>query len=107
MVIYNVIVSEKTFQLLEKHIIFLAKVNSKSAHNLRKTFIRTIKSLHNNPDRYPLWLPNTKLSKPYHKLLIKKRYLLIFYIDENNVYIDSLLDCRMDGNEILESSKFN
>ena len=101
MVKYKTTVSQNTFQMLDKHIFFLAKVSTKAAHSLRKTFVRTIKSLNNNPKRYPLWLPQFKLSKPYRNILINKRYLIIFYIDGNNIFVDYLLDCRMNNEKFF------
>ena len=101
MVKYKVTVDPRAFQMLDKHIMFLAKVSTKSAHSLHETFIRTIKSLKLNPDRHPLWLPNFELPNPYHKILIKKRYLILFYINGNNVFVNYFLDCRMDNNKIF------
>jgi len=64
MVKYKVTVARNAYQMLDNHIFFLAKVSTKAAHSLRKTFITTIKSLDYNPERYPLWLPQFELPKP-------------------------------------------
>lgn len=97
---YRVIVSKNTFRMLDKHIIFLAKVSLKNAHFLHQTFVSKVKSLDNNPERYPLWLPPFKLPKAYRKIVIKKHYLVLFYVENNTVFVDYILDCRMDNSNI-------
>ena len=42
-----------------------------------------------------------EIPESYHKIAIKKRYLILFYIEGNNVFVDYLLDCRMDSNKIF------
>lgn len=101
MVKYNIIIAKRTFEMLNKHITFPAKVSTKSAHFLRKTFFETVKSLDLNPERYALWQTDFELSDPYRSILIKKRYLIIFYIEDNNVFVDYLLDCRMDNSKLF------
>lgn len=101
MVKYNIIISRKTFQMLDKHIMFLAKVNTKSAHSLRKTFLETVKSLEINPERYPLWSKAFEVFHPYRKIIVKKRYLILFYIENYNVFVDYLLDCGMDSDQLF------
>lgn len=98
---YKVIIDPNAFKILNKHVMFLARVSTKSAHSLRNTFIKTVKSLEENPERYPLWLPSFKLIHPYHKIVIEKRYIILFYIDKSNVFVDYILDCRMDSREIF------
>ena len=98
---YNIIVDEEAFQMLDNHVLFLAKVSPKSASSLKNTFINNVKTLDKNPERYPRWKPNFELALPYHQLLIKKRYLVIFYIEKHNVYVDYLLDCRMDNSKLF------
>lgn len=100
---YNITVAKNAFKMLDQHIIFLARVSPKKAHSLRRTFINTVKSLVHNPKRHPLWLPNFELPNSYHKVMIKKRYLILFYIHNNNIFVDYLLDCRMDNNIAFNS----
>ena len=101
MVKYKVKIKPLVFQMLDMHVIFLARVSPKASRSLKQTFIKTIKSLDYDPDKHPLWLPDFELPRPYHKILIKKRYLLLFYIYNNNVFVDYLLDCRMDNSKLF------
>ena len=98
---YKVKVKTNVFRMLDNHVLFLAKVSPKSAKSLKQTFINTVRTLDENPEHYPRWQPDFELPLPYHQVLIKKRYLVIFYIKENNVYVDYFLDCRMDNSQII------
>lgn len=98
---YNVIVRPTVNIQLNNHIRFAANVNAKFAKSIRDSFHKALYELPNNPDHYPLWQPNFELSDPYRIILIKKRYSVIFYIEENNVYVDYLLDSRMDNKKLF------
>jgi hypothetical protein len=37
----------------------------------------------------------------YRKLLFEKRYLLIYQIKGNTVYVDAMVDCRQDYGWLL------
>lgn len=38
-----------------------------------------------------------KLPVQYRRLVISKKYILIYYVLKNNVYIDTLLDARQNN----------
>ena len=98
---HNIIISKIAFEMLDSHVIFLARVSPKSAHSLRKTFKSAIASLYDNPKGYPLWLPHFEVPYPYRKILIMKRYLILYYKKENNVYVDFFIDNRMDNESLF------
>lgn len=98
---YIVIISDKASEMLVSHARFLAQVSEKAAQNLIEEFKVSAKSLEKLPDRNP-WLsdPVVPVNK-YRKLLICKRYLLIYQIKGGTVYIDYIVDCRQDYNWLL------
>ena len=99
---YNVKLKPNVKSDLDKHIDFAANVSSKFAKSIRDSFYKVLKEqLPYDSDRYPLWLPDFELSKPYHKILIKKRYMLLFYINNDTVFLDYFLDCRMDNSKLF------
>ena len=98
---YNVIVHPSVFLQLIKHIRFATNVNSKFTKAIRDKFYKELYELPNNPKQYPLWQTDFELSNPYRSILIKKRYLIIFYIEETNIFVDYFLDCRMDNSKLF------
>jgi len=52
-------------------------------------------------DRNP-WLSDSALPvNKYRKLLFQKRYLLIYQIKGNKVYVDYVIDCRQNYKWLL------
>ena len=89
---YNVIISDRAASELRNHIAFLARVAPDAAKRLHKELISEIESLAFMPESFP-WL--------YHELLPKNKYLLIYQIKGNTVYLDYILDCRRDYRNLL------
>jgi plasmid stabilization system protein ParE len=93
---YHVIISERAGEMLVQHARFLAQVSTQAAEKLRTDVIGAVKSLQEFPERgsglaNPL-LPANK----YRKMLVDKRYLLIYQIKDDRVYVDYMVDCRQD-----------
>ena len=79
-----------------QHARFLAQVSTQAAEKLRTDIIEAVKSLQEFPERGS-WLANPLLpANKYRKLLVDKRYLLIYQIKDDTVYIDYLVDCRQN-----------
>ena len=97
---YEVIVSRRAEQMLTSHIAFLARVSVKAARWLRDEYVETLDALEDNPLQFP---PASDLGLPdeYHKALFGKRYQAIFYVEGDTVYLDAVLDCRMDNAGVI------
>lgn len=92
----KVIISDKAMSMLASHVRFLAQVSVNAAAKLKAELIKEMQSLDYMPEGYP-WL-NDEYIPPnkYRKKLVSKRYLLIYQIIDDTVYIDYVLDCRQD-----------
>jgi hypothetical protein len=98
---YMVTISEKASEMLVSHARFLANVSEDAAKELIDDFKLSAKSLEWLPDRHP-WLSDSAMPvNKYRKLLFSKRYLLIYQIKQDVVYIDYMVDCRQDYGWIL------
>lgn len=94
--LYKVVVSVEATQMLVSHSRFLAQVSGTAALNLIAEFEIKAKSLETFPERNP-WLSNPLIrSGKYRKLLLAKRYLLVYQVKDLVVYIDAVVDCRQD-----------
>jgi plasmid stabilization system protein ParE len=99
--IYQVIISEEAARMLASHARFLAQVSETAALSLIAEFDEKAKLLKQFPERNP------RLSDPliptgkYRKLLIAKRYLLIYLVKGDKVYVDAVVDCRQDYGWLL------
>ncbi|GHU06109.1 plasmid stabilization protein [Spirochaetia bacterium] len=99
--VYTVEISERASEMLVYHARFLANVNETAAKRLIDQFEAQAKSLRKQPERFP-WLSHSALpDHKYRKLLFEKRYLLLYQIKEDMVYIDAMVDCRQDYGWLL------
>ena len=99
--LYKVIISDRAADMLVQHVRFLAQISLQAAHKLRTEIIEAAKSLENFPERNS-WLSDTVLPvSKYRKMIISKRYLLIYQIKADAVYIEYVLDCRQDYQWLL------
>lgn len=99
---YVVIVSERAAQMLVSHAAFLAQVSPVAAERLVESFETAAGSLDTMPHKWP-WLNGDYLPQnKYHKMLIEKRYLLLFQIKDDIVYVDYVVDCRQDYGWLIE-----
>jgi plasmid stabilization system protein ParE len=93
---YTVVISDEAKQMLVSHARFLAQVSEHAATRLIEDFQVRAKSLEQFPERDP-WLVDQLISSgKYRKLLLEKRYLLVYQIKENTVYVDAVVDTRQD-----------
>ena len=93
---YHVVVSPRATRMLVSHAAFLARVSIDAAERLTDEFEKSASSLEGMPHRCPWfeqpYIPHNK----YRYLLFDKRYMLIFQVKDDNVFVDYVLDCRQD-----------
>ena len=100
---YRVVISERAAQMLVSHAEFLARVSSEAAERLTSEFVETANSLRNTPKKHP-WLRGDYIPKStYRFALFEKRYMLIFQIADDVVYVDYVVDCRQDYQWLLQN----
>lgn len=90
---YKIFINKKAEKTLNKHIVFLSKVSISATIKLKKDIVNNIKLLIIYP-RIGIRYLNKKLPFEYRKMVINKNYTLIYFIVQNNIYIDSILDSR-------------
>lgn len=98
---FTVVISDGAAQMLVSHSRFLAQVSEKAASNFISEFRNKVKSLEEFPERNP-WLSVPGLpNKKYRKMLMCKRYLMVYQIKISTVYVDYVVDCRQDYEWLL------
>ena len=92
----EVIVSDAAYAMLDRHVAFLARVSTHAAVNLMDEILGDIESLSQFPERFPIFDNEFIQDGRYRKMLSAKRYLILYEIDGNGVYVDYIIDCRQD-----------
>lgn len=98
---YQVIVSRRAAQMMVSHADFLAEVSVKAAERLMNAFQEGAGSLSEMPFRGG-WLAGEFIPpNKYRRLVLEKRYLLIYQVVDDVVYIDYVVDGRQDYGWLL------
>lgn len=93
---YMVIVSDRAKHMLGMHIRFMAQINKPAAAKIKEEIMNAMRSLQKMPYRFPFFNePYIPVNK-YHKMYVPQRYLILYQIQDNTVYVDYILDCRED-----------
>lgn len=93
---YTVIVSKRATAMLVSHVSFLAQASETAALQLTDSFIYAADSLEKMPQRCPFLNNDYTPRNKYRKMIFEEKYLILFQIVDNNVYIDYIVDCRQD-----------
>ena len=93
---YKVVISQEALDMLKEHVAFLANVNKNAAMKTKDSLINSIRDLSSMPKKYPffneLYIPQNK----YHKMFVESRYLVLYQIRDDTVFVDYIIDCRQD-----------
>ena len=81
---YKVIVSEKAYDTLSKIISYIALDSIEAAVKVKNEISKAMASLS--------YLPYNK----YRKLVVLRRYLIIYQCRDEIVYVDYIVDCKQD-----------
>lgn len=92
---YRVTVSGEARRMLMEHVFFQACVNPQAAKTLQTKLMEAIRSLEMMPERCPYLDPENRRS-PHRKLLVSRRYLIIYTVQDDTVYIEYVIDGRQD-----------
>ena len=98
---YTVIVSEKAKNMLCSHMLFLSRVSIKAAKEKQAEIKSALKSLESMPQRFPFFNEDYIPANRYHKMFIRKWYVVLYQIKDNTVFVDYILDCRKDNEDLF------
>ena len=97
---FRIVISEDALSTLDRHADFLANVSGSAARKMVDRLLTDIDSLSKLPERCPFYdnpfIPNNR----YRRLLSGKRYLVLYEILENTVFVDYILDGRQENKEL-------
>lgn len=82
---------------LETHAAFLARVSKPAARRLLSDFRALVKQLADNPYLYPPYDDPNLPPDIYRKAFLGKWYKVVYSIEGSCVYIDAVVDGRMQG----------
>ena len=94
---YRIVFARRVEQMALRHTEFLSRVSIPAAKAFYKEFEDVLRRMKENPYQFPqeddLNLPEGQ----YRKALFAKRYKALFMVDGETIYLDAVVDCRMDN----------
>lgn len=94
---YKVITASYLDSMLLRHVAFLSRVSLPATKKFRNEFEEILKRLEKNPFQFPFSDDPNLPEGVYRKALFCKWYKALFCVDGNTVYLDAVVDCRMDN----------
>jgi len=98
---FNVVIDPAANDRMYEHIEFVARVSERAATRLLDDLIKDMRSLESMPYRNPVYnrpyLPGGK----YRYLVSNERYLIVYQIENNTVFIDDIQDSRQSDSKSL------
>lgn len=98
---YKIIVSNRAKEEMGSHIAFLANINTNAAKKLKGELIKSTRLLATMPTKYGFINDEYITPNKYHKMLVSSRYLLIYQIKDDIVYVEFIVDCKQDYQWLL------
>jgi plasmid stabilization system protein ParE len=93
---YRVEISDAALMMLDSHVDFLARISKSAATRLIDEILGDIAALDHNPERYPMYDSPFIADGRYHRMVSNKRYLVLYEIGSDAVFVDYTVDCRQD-----------
>jgi plasmid stabilization system protein ParE len=86
--------------MLLVHTEFLARINAGAARSLLSEFKKMTELLENNPHTFSFAdeqdVPNIPF-ETYRKCVFGKRYKALYLIEDSDVHVDVIIDCRQEN----------
>lgn len=99
---YKVVISDRARQMLARHVMFLARQSPAAARKTKNDLMNAIRSLSQMPERFPFLHAEFIPPNKYHKMVVSKRYLVLYQIKDQAVYVDYIVDCRQDYKWLIQ-----
>lgn len=97
---YKIIFAKRVDQMLLRHIEFLSRISVPAAKQFYREFEEIVHRMKDAPLQFP---PEKDQNLPvgYRKAIFAKRYKVVFSVKEDTVYLDAVVDCRMDTHNVF------
>ena len=100
---YSVSLARRADRMLLTHTEFLSRVSPAAARRLLADFKKITGLIADNPLQFPfadeLDVPGIP-PKTYRKCVFDGRYKALYLVEDDNVYIDAVIDCRQENTNL-------
>jgi plasmid stabilization system protein ParE len=90
---------------LENIYTFIKLKNEKAAINIHDSILDEVGFLKSFPQIAPIEQAFTDLPKTYRSLVVKNTYKVVYYVEDEIIYIIAVWDCRQNPNKLKKKLK--
>lgn len=101
MEVRDIIITSRAQTDISTCITFVLNI-SKDASKVAKEIFKSIESLKQFPERFPAFNMPNYASYAYRKMVINKRYIAIYSLEEDTIVIHRVLDGRRGYSSLVE-----
>ena len=101
---YKIILAQRVDQMLLRHTEFLTRVSIPAAQRFYREFETILRKMEDNPFQFPAEEDSNLPSGRYRKALFEKWYKAVFSVSYDTIYLDAVVDCRMDNRRTYSSN---
>ncbi len=98
---YKIVFGRRIDRMVQQHVAFLSRVSIPAAKQFRKEFGEILSRIEENPFQFSASIDEAIAEAKYREAAFAKRYKAIFSVDESTVFLDAVLDCRMDNRGVI------
>ncbi|MDR0825523.1 MAG: type II toxin-antitoxin system RelE/ParE family toxin [Prevotella sp.] len=82
--------------LKEIYLFYKANRSLKAAIKVRQELFTSVTPLKKFSQMAPIEIFSTKTTQEYHALTVGKYFKIVYFIDNERIYISAIFDCRQD-----------
>ncbi|MCL1933911.1 MAG: type II toxin-antitoxin system RelE/ParE family toxin [Candidatus Azobacteroides sp.] len=99
----NIVFSDLAFEQLESIYNYLQTKSNCAGTIIHNYILDEIERLRNFPQMAPIESELIGFVHTYRSLVVKKTYKIVYYIENDTVYIAALFDCRQDPQKLKDN----
>ncbi|GHT56644.1 hypothetical protein FACS189446_8800 [Bacteroidia bacterium] len=92
---------------LENVYAFIKRKSEKAAINIHDSILDEVEFLKSFPQMGPIEQAFTDLPKTYRSLVVKNTYKVVYYVENEIIYIIAIWDCRQNPSKLKSKIKKN
>lgn len=90
----RVITASRVPSQVKSHVQFLLNVSIRAAKAFRNDLNKTLIEIQSNPFQFPYDTAFDDEDLKYRKAVFSKRYKILFFVENDDIHIDAVVDCR-------------
>jgi len=102
----NIVFSDLAFEQLASIYNYLQTKSNHASAIIHNHILDEIERLRDFPQMAPIESELIGFTHTYRSLVVKKTYKIVYYIEDDTIYISALFDCRQNPQKLKDSFQY-